>query len=137
MDERLKGLKKAMNNHIFPQVKFTDDHRQKIKQQIEQLSEEDITKAILSLLIKEKTGSELTQLLHVRGYKSIINNEGIVYTILHDQEQRGILQSYWCENDEKYYKLTNKGLKIVQKKVLQRGNSLVKQLFYEVTSNEN
>ncbi|WP_421663779.1 PadR family transcriptional regulator [Lysinibacillus telephonicus] len=139
MDERLKGLKKAMNNHTFRQVKFTDAHRQKINEQIEQLEDQDVTKFILSLLTQERTGSELTQLLHVRGIKTIINNEGIVYTILHAQEQQGIIESYWTEDDEKYYKLTNKGMKILQKKKVQKSSRDIslKQLFNEVTLNEH
>ena len=138
MEERLKGLKKAMNNHTFRQVKFTDAHRQKVNEQIEQLQDEDLWRVILSLLTQEKTGLELTQLLHVRGVKSIINNEGVIYTTLHAQEQQGNLESYWTVEEEKYYKLTKRGLKILQKQQLQesRGNSL-KQLFNEVTPNEN
>lgn len=138
MEERLKRLKKAMNNHAFRQVKFTDTHRQKINEQIKQLQDEDLSRVILSLLTQAKTGLELTQLLHVRGIKSIINNEGIVYTTLHAQEQQGNLESYWTEEEEKYYKLTKKGLKVLQKQQLQesRGKSL-KQLFDEVTPNEN
>ncbi|MDI7742689.1 helix-turn-helix transcriptional regulator [Lysinibacillus fusiformis] len=138
MEERLKGLKKAMNNRTFRQVKFTDAHRQKVNEQIEQLQDEDLWRVILSFLTQEKTGLELTQLLHIRGVKSIINNEGVVYTTLHAQEQQGNLESYWTVEEEKYYKLTKRGLKILQKQQLQesRGNSL-QQLFNEVTPNEN
>ncbi|MER2238011.1 MAG: helix-turn-helix transcriptional regulator [Psychrobacillus sp.] len=138
MEERLKGLKKAMNNRTFRQVKFTDAHRQKVNEQIEQLQDEDLWRVILSFLTQEKTGLELTQLLHIRGVKSIINNEGVVYTTLHAQEQQGNLESYWTVEEEKYYKLTKRGLKILQEQQLQesRGNPL-KQLFNEVTPNEN
>ncbi|MDN4495246.1 helix-turn-helix transcriptional regulator [Ureibacillus aquaedulcis] len=138
MEERFKRLKKAMNTHTFGQVKFTDEHRQKINEKIEQLQEVDITNVILSLLTGAKTGSELTQLLHVRGIKSILNNEGAVYTILHTQEQQGTLESYWVGDEEKYYKLTKKGLKYLQKQQLREnpGKSL-KDLLNEVTPNEN
>ena len=53
-------------------------------------------------------------LLHVKGIKSIVDNEGMIYTILHKEELLGTLESYWSKTGEKYYKLTNKGLKIVQ-----------------------
>jgi len=139
MEERLKRLKNAMNNHTFRQVEFTDIHRQKINQQIEQLQEEDVSKVLLSLLNQAKTGSELIQLLHIRGINGILNNEGTVFTILHEQEQQGVLESYWSENNEKYYKLTKKGQKILQKTMLPKtsGELSVKQLFHEVMPNEN
>ncbi|KGR75647.1 helix-turn-helix transcriptional regulator [Ureibacillus sinduriensis] len=138
MEERLKRVKKAMNTHTFGQVKFTDAHHQKINERIEQLQDADITNVILSLLTGEKTGSELTQLLHVRGIKSILNNEGIIYTTLHTQEQQGTLESYWSEEDEKYYKLTKKGLKLLQKQQLRvNQENALKDLLNEVTPNEN
>ena len=138
MEERLKGLKKAMTTHTFRQVKFTDEHRQKVNQQIEQIEEVNLSSIILPLLTQSKTGFELTQLLHVRGIKSILNNEGAIYTTLHEQEQQGMVESYWSKEDEKYYKLTKKGLRVLQKQELakRRENSL-KQLFNEVTPNEN
>ncbi|MCM3388803.1 helix-turn-helix transcriptional regulator [Ureibacillus chungkukjangi] len=135
MEERLKGLKKAMNTHTFRQVKFTDEHRQKVNQQIEEI---DLSGIIFPLLTQSKTGFELTQLLHVRGIKSILNNEGAIYTTLHEEELQGMLESYWSDEGEKHYTLTKKGLKVLQKQQLakRRENSL-KQLFNEVTPNEN
>lgn len=134
MDERLKGLKKAMDNHTFQGIKFSDEHKKKITQQIEQ-QQEDVTENILSLLTQAKTGSELTQLLHLRGVKSIVNNEGCVYTILHTQELLGIIESYWVEG-EKFYQLTNKGLKLVNKTERQKSGRLSK-LFRGVRANEH
>ncbi|SOC15656.1 PadR family transcriptional regulator [Ureibacillus xyleni] len=131
MDERLKGLKKAMDQHTFQNVQFKDAHRQQIKQQI--TLDEDITQIILALLTNEKTGSQITQLLHVKGTKSIVNNEGVVYTILHTEEQLGNLESYWSSDGEKYYLLTAKGKKSLQKK-----NAFSSRQFFQgVTQFEN
>ena len=138
MDERLKGLKKAMKNNTFQHVHFQDAHRKNINERIEHLCQDDITPVILPLLTQKKTGSNITQLLHARGIKSIVNNEGVVYTILHTQEQLGTVESSWSENGEKYYKLTNKGLTMLQKEELQRKDRFsLKHLFQEVITNEN
>lgn len=138
MDEQLKGLKKAMNLHSFRHVQFNDQQRQIINEKIEQLKEEEITQVILTLLTQSKTGSELAQLLHVRGIKSINNNEGIIYTVLHSEELRGTVESYWSEEGEKYYILSSKGLKILQKEQkLKKGRLSLKELFSEVTQYES
>ena len=97
MDERLKGLKKAMKNHTFQNVQFSEQHRQKVHTKMEQLQDVDLTPAILALLTEQRSGSELAQLLHVKGIKSIVDNEGMIYTILHKEELLGTLESYWSK----------------------------------------
>lgn len=135
MDERLKGLKKAMKNHTFQNVQFSEQNRQKVHTKMEQLQDVDLTPAILSLLTEQRSGSELAQLLHVKGIKSIVDNEGMIYTILHKEELLGTLESYWSKTGEKYYKLTSKGLKIVQMKEQKKTGFSLKQLFQEVKMN--
>ncbi|ATP41259.1 transcriptional regulator [Solibacillus sp. R5-41] len=108
MDDRLKNLKKAMNESIFSQVEFTATHRERVQQQ---LNESQVEQHILSLLVDKKSGIELAQLLHARGVREIFNNEGIIYSILHEQENKGRIISQWDDTGGKYYQLTNSGLK--------------------------
>lgn len=137
MDERLKRLKKAMKNNTFQHVQFKEAQREKINESIEQIHT-DLTPLILTLLTQRKTGSDLSLLLHARGIKSIVNNEGIIYTHLHTQEHLGYVKSYWEEDGEKYYELTNKGLNLIQKEQLQLKNRYsLKDLFQELNINEN
>lgn len=137
MDERLKRLKKAMKNNTFQHVQFKEAQREKINESIEHIHT-DLTPLILTLLIQRKTGSDLSLLLHARGIKSIVNNEGIIYTHLHTQEHLGYVKSYWEEDGEKYYELTNKGLNLIQKEQLQLKNRYsLKDLFQGLNINEN
>ncbi|MEK4426383.1 helix-turn-helix transcriptional regulator [Solibacillus sp. FSL K6-1523] len=108
MDDRLKNLKKAMNNSVFSKVEFTATHQIYVHQQ---LNESQLEQQILTLLVDKKSGIELAQLLHTKGVQEIFNNEGIVYTILHEQENKGYIISQWDDVGGKYYQLTKSGLK--------------------------
>lgn len=110
MEERLKKLKKAIDQTAFNKVEFTSKHQQKIHKQIKELP---LKQTILSMLTEVKSGVELTQMLHVRGVEQIIDNEGLIYSILHEAEQLGWLTTRW-ENGVKYYQLTKLGKKQLQ-----------------------
>ena len=110
MEERLKGLKKAVEQTAFSKVEFTTKLQQQIQKQLQTLPLKQI---ILSMLIEVKSGVELTQMLHVRGVEQIIDNEGLIYSILHEAQQQGWLTTKW-ENDVKYYQLTKLGKKQLQ-----------------------
>lgn len=107
MDKRLKHLKKALNDTAFLQVEFTAKQQQQIRKQLYDLQ---LKETILSMLSEEKSGVELTQQLHVRGTEQIIDNEGSIYTILHEAEQQGWLKASWVDGI-KYYELTKLGKK--------------------------
>ena len=137
MEERLKGLKKAMKNTTFEHLQFSEVHRQKVNDQIKQISPAALKEVILPLLVEYKTGSELAELLHVRGQKSIQSNEGTIYTSLHLAEQNDELESFWIEG-EKYYRLSKKGQKLLQKKQPSPATSFsLRQLFHEVITDEH
>lgn len=137
MEERLKGLKKAMKNNTFEHLQFSESHRQKVNDQINQISPAALTEVILPLLVESKTGSELAELLHVRGEKSIRSNEGAIYTSLHQAEQNGELESFWDEG-EKYYRLSKKGQKLLQKKQPSPATRFsLRRLFHEVITDEH
>lgn len=108
MDDRLKNLKKAMNESVFSKVEFTATHQRRVQQQ---LNDSQLEQRILSLLVDKKSGIELTQLLHVKGVQEIFNNEGVIYSILHEQESKGHIISQWDDAGMKCYQLTNRGLK--------------------------
>ncbi|MEH6992474.1 PadR family transcriptional regulator [Neobacillus drentensis] len=117
MEDRLKNLKKLMDKNTFSQLNFSEQHQKDIHRKINQQEEreEDILLAVLQLLANEKTGHELTVLLRGRGIKKFENNEGFLYTMLHQLEQSGCIQTNWDDSGAKYYWLKDKGRKLLSK----------------------
>ncbi|MCM3765183.1 PadR family transcriptional regulator [Neobacillus niacini] len=116
MEDRLKNLKKSMNRTTFAKLRFTEQHQKQIHERIgkQEHSREEVLLALLQLLVQEKTGFELTKLLRGRGIRAFEDNEGFLYIQLHQLEQSGWIQSNWQE-EIKYYRLKEKGLKRLQK----------------------
>lgn len=110
MDERLKNLKKAMDRTAFSSTKFTEQHKENVQRQ---LNSDELKTIILSLLFEAKSGIEITQLLHVRGVRDVVNNEGMIYSILHEQESDGFVIVNWTDG-VKRYELTKSGKKQLQ-----------------------
>ncbi|WP_339172173.1 helix-turn-helix transcriptional regulator [Solibacillus sp. FSL R5-0691] len=110
MDDRLKNLKTAMDRTAFSGTKFTEQHKQHVQRQ---LNVDELKKMILSLLFEAKSGIEITQLLHVRGVQDVVNNEGMIYSILHEQENDGLVLASW-DDGVKRYELTKAGKKQLQ-----------------------
>jgi DNA-binding PadR family transcriptional regulator len=133
MEDRLKNLKKAMDQGAFTQLNFTEKHRRNILGKINQPAEndEEILLAIMQLLVQEKTGFELTKQLRGRGIKKFEDNEGFLYALLHRLEQSGCIQSSWTEAEAKYYQVTDKGRKVLRKADKRQAKSQVawKELF--------
>ncbi|WP_085994182.1 PadR family transcriptional regulator [Oceanobacillus senegalensis] len=117
MEEQLKGLRKSMKKTTFKQLDFSAQQRKEVHKKINKSYEndEDIFLAVLRLLIHEKTGYELTQLLRGRGIQKFEENEGFLYTLLHRLEQNHFIQSSWDYTGAKYYQIDNKGRKILRK----------------------
>jgi DNA-binding PadR family transcriptional regulator len=112
MEDRLRNLKPSMKKSVFKDLVFTEKHQNVVRRNTKQ---ENVLEAILQLLITEKTGIELLQLLRARRITRFEEQEGILYTVLHELEQEGLLTSRWDERDFKYYMLNQKGLKILKK----------------------
>ncbi|WP_066250664.1 PadR family transcriptional regulator [Neobacillus drentensis] len=133
MEERLKNLKKSMDQRVFTQLNFTEKHRRNILGKINQQAEndEDILLAVMQLLVHEKTGFELVKLLRGRGIQKFEDNEGFLYSLLHQLEQSGSIQSSWTEDEAKYYQLTDKGRKVLRKteKKQNKKQLVLKELF--------
>ncbi len=110
MEERLKKLKKAIDQTAFKKVEFTENHQKNIHKQLQVIP---LKQMILSMLTELKSGVELTQALHVRGAEQIVDNEGLIYSILHEAEQHGWLRVNWVDG-VKYYQLTKLGNKQIQ-----------------------
>ncbi|WP_020061641.1 PadR family transcriptional regulator [Bacillus sp. 123MFChir2] len=117
MEDRLKGLRKSMEKTTFKHLSFSDQHRKQVHEEINKSyeNEEDIFLAVLQLLIYEKTGYELAQLLRGRGIQKFEGNEGFLYTLLHRLEQNHFIQSSWDHSGAKYYQLNDKGRKMLRK----------------------
>ncbi|QWH59631.1 PadR family transcriptional regulator [Bacillus mycoides] len=117
MEDRLKGLRKSMENTTFKHLSFSDQHRKRVREKINASheKEEDISLSILQLLSNEKTGYELSQLLRGRGIRKFEGNEGFLYTVLHRLEQNRFIQSSWDHSGAKYYQLNDKGRKMLRK----------------------
>lgn len=112
MEDRLKKLKKSLEHTAFSQATFTAKHRHQVHAQMQRASLEQL---ILSFLLEEKSGVMLTELLHAQLHE----NEGDVYTILHEAEQQGFLTARWKE-DSKYYQLTKLGKKQLQEDTIKK-----------------
>lgn len=117
MEERLKNIKKSMDRTTFSQLNFTEQHQKEIREKIykQDEKEEDILLSILQLLVHEKTGFELAIHLRGRGIKKFEDNEGFLYILLHQLEQNLCIQASWDETEVKYYRLTDKGSRVLQK----------------------
>ncbi|MFJ8367243.1 PadR family transcriptional regulator [Bacillus cereus] len=117
MEDRLKGLRKSMENTTFKHLSFSDQHQKQVREKFKQSSEkeEDILLAVLQLLMNEKTGYELMQLLRGRGIQKFEGDEGSLYTLLHRLEQNRFIQSNWDHAGAKYYQLNDKGNKMLRK----------------------
>ncbi|MGY0693739.1 PadR family transcriptional regulator [Virgibacillus sp. FSP13] len=116
MEDRLKGLRKSMENTTFKQLNFSEQQRKKVHEKINKKyeNEEEIYLAVLQLLIHEKTGYELTQLLRARGVQKFEGNEGFLYILLHHLEHTGVVKSGWDSLGDKYYQLNDKGKKVLR-----------------------
>ncbi|WP_404457944.1 PadR family transcriptional regulator [Oceanobacillus kapialis] len=117
MEERLKGLRKSMENTTFSQLHFTDQHRKNIYGKIKKNDEgkEDIMLAVLQILKQEKTGYEIMQLLRARGIQKYEGEEGFLYTMLHELEQDKCIISRWSKSGKKHYHIGGKGTKYLQR----------------------
>jgi PadR family transcriptional regulator, regulatory protein PadR len=78
------------------------------------------TLALKGLSRREMYGYELIKEIEKVSEGAITFKEGTLYPILHALESDGSIQSRWEESEEgrkrKYYKLTEKGRKILQEK---------------------
>lgn len=117
MEERLKGLRQSLKGTTFKQLNFTDQMRKQVHEKIHKPyeSEEELLLALLQLLIHEKTGYDLMQLLRARGVQRFEQNEGSLYILLHRLEQAGVIQSSWDHSGDKYYQINHKGTKWLKK----------------------
>jgi DNA-binding PadR family transcriptional regulator len=117
MEERLKNLKKLMDQRTFKDVTFTEKHRKSILEKTGHKleNEEDTQLAVMQLLVHAKTGYELTVHLRGRGIRKYEKNEGELYTLLHSLEQSGCLLSNWDSSGGKFYWLNDKGKKWLKK----------------------
>lgn len=106
-----------MESTTFKHLSFSDQHQKRVREKINQSSEkeEDILLAVLQLLMNEKTGYELMQLLRGRGIQKFEGDEGSLYTVLHRLEQNRFIQSSWDHAGAKYYQLNDKGNKMLRK----------------------
>lgn len=117
MENRLKNLRKSMEESTFKEISFSEKMRKEVHKQINLPVESDdvITLAILQLLFHEKTGYELTGLLRSRGFKTFEENEGSLYTALHTLEQKRLIASCWNREGTKSYQIIDKGRKLLRK----------------------
>ncbi|MBH0155172.1 PadR family transcriptional regulator [Fictibacillus sp. 5RED26] len=116
MENRLKNLKKIMDEKTFSHVRFTEKHRETVQNKwSNQEDKEQIVLNILQLLNEEKTGYQLANLLLARGVKQFDDNEGSLYVLLHSLESKGVVQSEWLLKEKtKYYHLTHKGKRLLK-----------------------
>ena len=115
--ERLKNLKHAGNKVMFNNLQFTEQLRRNIYDAIQKDEEkdEDILIAVLQLLMQPKTGFVLFRKLRSRGFRKFENNEGFLYTLLHELEKKAWIETEWSTDHVKQYMISQKGKKILEK----------------------
>ncbi|CAM3909075.1 PadR family transcriptional regulator [Lederbergia lenta] len=120
MEDRLKKLKKSQ---VSNQLEFTEQHRKNIYKSIlrDEENEDEVLLAILQLLSKRKNGYELLQHLFARGMKKFEENEGSLYILLHDLEQKEFISSEWNQENVKQYFLNHKGHRHLRKMEAKQG----------------
>ncbi len=107
-----------MDRTTFSQLNFTEKNRKEIRNKINQQNEreENILLALMQLLVTQKTGFELAQLLRARDIRKFEDSQGGLYTLLHRLEQSMYIRSSWdVTSVAKYYQLTDKGGKVLKK----------------------
>ena len=133
MEDRLIKLKKSMDQTVFSNLNFTEQHQNEIREKAKNTIENDneITLAILQLLVNNRTGHELALLLNARGVSKFVDAEGMLYTLLHELEHDKCIQSNWNESKVKYYYLAKKGIGILRKSEIKNTEKQVslKELF--------
>lgn len=99
------------------QLEFTERHRNNIYKAIEREAEneDDVLLSILQLLSEKKSGFQLLQQLIARGLKKFEDNEGSLYILLHDLEQKEFILSEWKQDNVKQYFLNQKGKRHLRK----------------------
>ncbi|QPC47876.1 helix-turn-helix transcriptional regulator [Mangrovibacillus cuniculi] len=111
MEEQLKKLKNSLHN--VPDLTFSNDDKQIIKQRLEKkavTSKRNLLLSLFQLLERPRSGTEVLTLLRARGIKNYEYNEGTLFIKLHELEQEGYLQSGWID-DVKEYQITKNGRK--------------------------
>ncbi|MFD4932010.1 PadR family transcriptional regulator [Peribacillus butanolivorans] len=117
MEDKLNKLNRAMKRTVFADVKFTDKQKTAIKQRLVQAkeSDEEVMIAIFRILQEEQSGYQIMSSLIRRGIEKFTEQEGILYTMLHDLEQRGFIEAKWEQTEKKSYCLSNKGRRMLAK----------------------
>lgn len=95
-----------MKNTVLKELTFEKKQMDSIRKSYS----ENFRLSILQLLRKEKSGTELLQGLRARGITNYDQSEAVLYTDLHELEQKQLLLSRWIY-EEKRYVLNRKGLK--------------------------
>lgn len=115
MEDRLKRLRRAMDDGSFQRMPFTEEKTRMIKKGVNSSREDDegIQVHILQLLQKEKTGHELLNYLRARGIKKYEERQGFLYSVLHKMEQDRILESSWKEGVKRYI-VSKRGRRLLQ-----------------------
>lgn len=112
MEERLENLRATLDESLLKELTFSNKHRMNIKNRINGNKNPKID--ILQLLQVKRTGYDLSRSLFARGVYQYQFDEGSLYLLLHELEISQYIIGEWT-NEEKYYVLTNKGFKYLQK----------------------
>ncbi|WP_158211478.1 PadR family transcriptional regulator [Alkalihalobacterium alkalinitrilicum] len=135
MEDRLKGLKKALKHNVFHNVSFSEERRQAVKETIQAEKDpfkwDETTVLVLLNTINDRslTGFQIAENMSEKDDHTFKDQEGRLYTLLHRLEQKRILRSEWKIEDDKnrkYYSLSSIGKRILASKAKEEsGKSFV------------
>ena len=106
-----------INKSINTYLKSKDEILQNIltivrKEEIEAKKDDFNILVLLLIQRKDMYGYGVIKEMDIKSKGTFSMNEGEVYPVLHSLENKGLLESYWKDEDDiekKYYRLTRKG----------------------------
>ncbi|WP_280771554.1 PadR family transcriptional regulator [Salipaludibacillus daqingensis] len=144
MKDPFHNLKSSMKKTVFKNLLFSDERKNAVKeairerqskQQLHSWKEETLVAVLESLQHEAKHGYDLSILLIQKNELSFQNKEGLLYTLLHSMEMKGIVTSTWIY-EKKYYSLAAKGKKYLtaSKEVSSKQRFSLKHLLEEAST---
>ncbi|MCD8509719.1 MAG: PadR family transcriptional regulator [Bacillus sp. (in: Bacteria)] len=152
MSDPLNKLKGAMKNAMFKDLSFSEERKDAVregmrggnltKSPLHFWKEETIYAVLESIKQAEwQTGFAISTHLFQKNEYSFSKKEGQLYSLLHELENRGIIQSMWKEvkgEEQKFYSLTVKGKKQLASATKERSSakqtSSLRRLLKEVST---
>ena len=114
-------ISKSIDNNLKSKEQILQNILTVVREEEKIESKKDDLNILVLLLIQRKDmyGYAVIKEMDIKSKGTFSMNEGEVYPVLHSLENKGLLESYWKNEDDiekKYYRLTRKGKKHLKTK---------------------